>query len=146
MQVRIQQGGFDPWRELAAYQDAQVSLVGKHGATGVFVGTMRDMNASRRVSSMTLEHYPGMTEKHLNKISHEAHQRWRLLDSMLIHRVGPIQPDEPIVLVAVWSVHRHDALEACRYIIDELKTRAPFWKQEKTEAGLFWVEPGDSDT
>ncbi|HLE94240.1 MAG TPA: molybdenum cofactor biosynthesis protein MoaE, partial [Sulfuricaulis sp.] len=89
---------------------------------------------------MTLEHYPGMTEKHLQLIHDEAGQRWEILDALVIHRVGEIRPGEPIVLVAVWSAHRAAAFEACRYLIEELKTRAPFWKNEQHQATTHWVE------
>ncbi len=92
------------------------------------------------VSAMTLEHYPGMTEAYLGRIRDEAQRRWGLADSLILHRVGPLAPGEPIVLVACWAEHREAAFAACRYLIDELKTRAPFWKQEQTGAGLRWVE------
>lgn len=140
--VRIQKEPFDPWREVEAYGAARPEkLGGRTGATTVFVGSMRDFNAGETVSAMTLEHYPGMTERHLEKITSEAHTRWPILDSLIIHRYGPLVPNEPIVLVAVWSEHRDAAFAACRYLIDELKTRAPFWKQETTAAGARWVKP-----
>lgn len=141
MKIRIQETIFDPWAEISAYQASVPELASKHGATGVFVGTLRDTNAGRAVQAMTLEHYPAMTKKHLEKVCQEAGAQWQLLDSLVIHRVGKILPDEPIVLVACWAVHRADALSACRYIIDELKTRAPFWKLETTTEGQRWVEP-----
>lgn len=142
MAIRIQKDAFDPWREVAAYGEAHPDrLGGRSGATAVFVGSMRDFNAGETVSAMTLEHYPGMTERHLEKIAGEARTRWPILDSLIIHRYGPLVPNEPIVLVAVWSAHRDAAFAACRYLIDELKTRAPFWKQETTAAGARWVKP-----
>jgi molybdopterin synthase catalytic subunit len=101
---------------------------------------MRDFNQGQPVAAMTLEHYPGMTEGYLEKISAEARQRWPLLDTLVIHRVGPLTPAEPIVLVAAWSAHRADAFAACRYLIDELKTRAPFWKLEQLPDRERWVE------
>jgi molybdopterin synthase catalytic subunit len=101
---------------------------------------MRNLNEGEVVRSMTLEHYPGMTEKYLEKVSTEAAGRWAILDSLVVHRVGGLQPDDPIVVVAVWSAHRASAFDACRFIIDELKTRAPFWKQETTAHGQRWVE------
>jgi molybdopterin synthase catalytic subunit len=101
---------------------------------------MRNLNEGDEVRAMTLEHYPGMTEKYLEKVSVEAGARWSILDSLVVHRVGSLLPDDPIVVVAVWSVHRADAFDACRFIIDELKTRAPFWKQETTPNGQRWVE------
>ncbi len=140
--MELRSGPLDPWRELAAYPARRPSLRGRAGATAVFVGSMREFNRGRAVTAMTLEHYPGMTEKHLERLCAEARERWTLLDVLLIHRVGEIRPEEPIVLVAAWSAHRADALSACRYLIDELKTRAPFWKQEQTGAGRRWVEPG----
>ncbi|GMR17705.1 MAG: molybdopterin synthase catalytic subunit MoaE [Gammaproteobacteria bacterium] len=144
MNIRIQEAVFDPWAEISAYQAGSPELASKHGATGVFVGTLRDRNAGRAVQAMNLEHYPVMTEKHLEKVCQEAGAQWQLLDLLLIHRTGRILPDEPIVLVACWAVHRADALDACRYIIDELKTRAPFWKLETTSEGQRWVEPEQS--
>jgi molybdopterin synthase catalytic subunit len=141
MGVRVQAAAFDPWREVLTYQETQGDLAGKFGATTVFVGCLRDFNQGHPVAAMTLEHYPGMTEKHLERVSAEAGQRWEILDSLVIHRVGPLLPNDPIVLVAVWSTHRDTAFQACRYIIDELKTRAPFWKQEQTPDGQRWVVP-----
>ena len=145
MVVRVQKEAFDPWHEVAAYQASQPALVGKYGATTVFVGCLRDFNQGNVVAAMTLEHYPGMTERHLEKVSAEAAQRWEILHSLVIHRVGLLSPNDPIVLVAVWSAHRDAAFQACRYIIDELKTRAPFWKQESTPGGERWVVPEEQD-
>jgi molybdopterin synthase catalytic subunit len=143
MSIRVQRDRFDPWRELATYQEAHtLDWAGQYGATAVFVGSLRDFNQGQAVTSMTLEHYPGMTEAYLEKISVEACARWELLDTLVIHRFGPIQQGEPIVLVAVWSEHRDAAFAACRYLIDELKTRAPFWKQEITPDGPRWVDAG----
>ncbi len=145
MTSRVQKDGFDPWREVAAYQEARNrDWGGRYGATAVFVGSLRDFNQGHPVSGMTLEHYPGMTESYLEKISDEARARWELLDALVIHRYGPLLPGEPIVLVAVWSAHRDAAFAACRYLIDELKTRAPFWKQETTPGGVRWVEENKS--
>jgi molybdopterin synthase catalytic subunit len=145
MTIRVQKESFDPWRELAAHQEAHArDWVGRYGATAVFVGSLRDFNQGQAITSMTLEHYPGMTERYLEKISAEAGVRWELLDTLLIHRYGPLLPGEPIVLVAVWSAHRDAAFAACRYLIDELKTRAPFWKQETTPGGLRWVDESRS--
>jgi molybdopterin synthase catalytic subunit len=141
MLIKVQQAAFDPWKEVLTYQQAQPALAGKCGATTVFVGCLRDFNQGDRVAGMTLEHYPGMTERYLEKVSAEAAQQWKILDSLVIHRVGPLLPNDPIVLVAVWSAHRDAAFSACRYIIDELKTRAPFWKQESTPDGKRWVAP-----
>lgn len=141
MAIRVQKEAFDPWQELAAYQARSPVMAGRYGATAVFVGNLRDFNQGQSVAAMTLEHYPGMTEAYLEKISAEAGTRWELLDTLVIHRYGPLALGDPIVLVAVWSAHRDAAFAACRYLIDELKTRAPFWKHEVTSAGGRWVQP-----
>ena len=140
MEVRVITDPFDPLAEVSAYQQTHTELAGHFGGTAIFVGSMRDLNQGDEVQAMKLEHYPGMTEKHLEKVSLEAGQRWQILDSLVVHRVGELRPNDPIVLVAVWSKHRAEAFEACRYIIDELKTRAPFWKQETVSEGKRWVE------
>ena len=120
---------FDPWKETQHHQQTQLQS-GKYGATASFVGSMRDFNQGDDVTSMTLEHYPGMTEKYLEKICEEAQQRWDLLNCLIIHRVGEMHPNDPIVLTVVWSAHRKEAFDACRYLMEELKSRAPFWKKE----------------
>ncbi len=131
---------FDPWQQVQAYQSEKLSA-GQYGATAVFVGTMRDFNEGDDVNAMTLEHYPGMTESYLEKISAQAKDKWSLLDSLIVHRVGPLQPNDPIVLVAVWSAHRKDAFEASRWLMEELKSNAPFWKKETLKDGdTRWVE------
>ncbi len=140
MAIELRSEIFDVGAELRRYQDAVLRARGKYGATVTFIGTMRDFNEGDAVQGMTLEYYPGMTEKHLHAISDEARRRWDVLDTLIIHRVGKILPDEPIVLVAVWSAHRAAAFDACRYLIEELKTRAPFWKQERLPDGVRWVE------
>jgi molybdopterin synthase catalytic subunit len=140
MRVQITSRQLDPWAEVSAYQQAQPELAGQFGATALFVGTMRNLNEGEPVQAMSLEHYPGMTEKHLEKVCTEAAAHWSILDSLVVHRVGDLQPDDPIVLVAVWSAHRAAAFDACRYIIDELKTRAPFWKRETTAGGQRWLD------
>ncbi len=139
MKIRIIDGALDPLAEVSAYQRSHHELAGHFGATSIFIGTLRDMNQGKSVDAMTLEHYPGMTERHLTRVSQEAADRWDILDSLLLHRVGKMQPNDPIVLVAVWSSHRDEAFSACRYIIDELKTRAPFWKKERIKDGERWV-------
>jgi molybdopterin synthase catalytic subunit len=101
---------------------------------------MRDFNQDTSVQGMLLEHYPGMTENYLEKISREAVRRWDLMDSLIVHRVGELLPGEPIVLVAVWSAHRKAAFEASRYLMEELKSKAPFWKKEQLQEGTRWVE------
>ncbi len=131
MAVFIVQGDFNPWQEIQKYQNSIDSLAGKIGAACIFIGTMRDFNLGDSVKSMTLEHYPGMGEKQLEVIVVEAHQQWSILDSLVVHRVGDIVPKDAIVLVAVWSAHRGDAFDACRYIMEALKSRAPFWKKER---------------
>ncbi|MBL6987188.1 MAG: molybdenum cofactor biosynthesis protein MoaE [Methylobacter sp.] len=130
MGIKLCVEAFDPWQEIQAHQHSAKELSGKFGATSVFVGTMRDFNEGDTVEGMTLEHYPGMTEKQLEKIVAEALQEWPVIDALVVHRVGDILPNEPIVLVAVWSSHRGDAFDASRYIMEALKSRAPFWKKE----------------
>lgn len=139
MAVSLHPEPFDPWGLLAAHQASLPA--GRFGATAVFVGTMREFNEGDAVRGMTLEHYPGMTEKHLEGIIAEARARWPVDDCLIAHRVGPMEPGEPIVLTAVWSAHRKAAFEACRYLMEELKHRAPFWKHETLEGGeVRWVE------
>ncbi|MGA7799353.1 MAG: molybdenum cofactor biosynthesis protein MoaE [Gammaproteobacteria bacterium] len=140
MRVEIRDGPFDPWDALRRYQEELVDQVGRYGATAAFVGTMRDFSEGDAVQAMTLEHYPGMTEKFLEDISAQAAQRWDILDSLIIHRVGPLWPNEPIVLVAVWSAHRAAAFDASRFLMEELKSRAPFWKKETLATGERWVQ------
>jgi molybdopterin synthase catalytic subunit len=140
MAVEIRSQEFEPYQEVSAYQREVLRAAGKYGATAVFVGSMRDFNEGEEVRAMSLEHYPGMTEKYLEKISLEARQRWDLIDSLIIHRVGDLRPNDPIVLVAVWSAHRAAAFEASRYLMEELKSRAPFWKKEIFTEGSRWVE------
>jgi molybdopterin synthase catalytic subunit len=113
---------------------------GEYGASASFIGTMRDFNDGEPVHTMMLEHYPGMTEKHLERILAEAKRRWNILDALIVHRVGELQRGDPIVLVATWSAHRDAAFAACRYLIEELKTRAPFWKKEQRPTAARWVE------
>ncbi len=115
------------------------------GALASFLGLVRDLNDGASVSAMTLEHYPGMTEKALEAIVAEAKQRWNIYDALVIHRVGPLKPCDQIVLVAVSSAHRGEAFAACEFIMDYLKTRAPFWKKEDTPDGGRWVDARDSD-
>ncbi len=139
MSISLTSQAFDPWQSLAEYQAQQ--LAGKYGATAVFVGTMRDFNQGDGVVGMTLEHYPGMTEKQLASIVEQANQQWALLDILLIHRIGDVVPDDSLVLVAAWSAHRGDAFDACRFIMEALKKQAPFWKKERLASGeVRWVE------
>ena len=141
MPVRVQVQDFDVSRELAALRagDARV------GAVAAFVGTVRDVNDAADVATMTLEHYPGMTERALLAIVDEARSRWAIFDALVVHRVGELAPADQIVLVAVTSAHRGEAFAACEFIIDHLKTRAPFWKKEATPAGARWVDARTSD-
>ena len=128
MSIYIRDEVFDPWQEIQQYQHA---LPKNYGATSIFVGTMRDFNDGDTVKAMTLEHYAGMTEKQLAKIVTLAKQQWAIQDVLIVHRVGDILPNQPIVLVSVWSSHRGDAFDACRYIMEALKSQAPFWKKER---------------
>ncbi len=138
--IKIVEGVFDPWHEIQSYQNAAIAMVGQFGATSIFIGTMRDFNEGDGVKGMTLEHYPGMTERQLGKIIAEAGQQWPIIDTLVVHRVGDIFPNEPIVLVAIWTSHRGDAYDANRYIMEALKSRAPFWKKELlTSAQERWV-------
>ncbi len=118
---------------------------GDVGAIVSFVGLVRDVNEGDAVSTLTLEHYPGMTEKALQAIEDEAKKRWDILDSLIVHRVGTLQPQDQIVLVMVSSAHRGDAFQACEFMMDYLKTQAPFWKKEATSQGARWVEAKESD-
>lgn len=139
MKALISKTIFDPWQAVEAYQES-MGKPGQYGGTAVFVGTMRDFNEGEEVKGMELEYYPGMTEKYLEEISAQAEDKWPILDSLIVHRVGKILPDEPIVVVAAWSAHRAAAFDACRFLIDELKSKAPFWKKETLESGSKWVE------
>jgi molybdopterin synthase catalytic subunit len=140
VKIELRASPFDPLLELGFYQAGLSELQGQYGATAIFIGTMRDYNEQESVSRMTLEHYPGMTEQHLQRIVETAGREWPLLDALLIHRVGELRPNDPIVLVAVWSAHRAAAFAACQFIMEELKSKAPLWKREDTDAGARWVE------
>lgn len=141
MEIELRQTPFEPLVELSRYQAAvDERLHGQYGATAIFIGTMRDFNEGEAVRGMTLEHYPRMTERHLQRIVEQACADWSLLDALVIHRVGELQPNDPIVLVAVWSAHRAAAFAACQFIMEELKSKVPFWKREDTVAGSRWVE------
>ncbi len=140
MKIELRARSFDPLLEVGFYQSGLGELPGQCGATAIFIGTMRDFNEGEAVHRMMLEHYPGMTERHLQRIVEVAAREWPLLDALVIHRVGDLQPNDPIVLVAVWSAHRAAAFAACRFIMEELKSKAPFWKREETASGPRWVE------
>jgi molybdopterin synthase catalytic subunit len=139
MKIEIRSEAFNPWNELQDYQ-AQMQKAGQFGAMSCFIGSMRDFNEGDKVTEMQLEHYPGMTEKHLTEICEQAKSKWELVDMLVIHRVGEINIGESIVLVCVWSAHRAAAFDACRFIMEDLKSKAPFWKQETLEQGKRWVE------
>lgn len=141
MTVRVQEADFDLGAELTALRanDARV------GALASFLGLVRDMNDGTSVAEMTLEHYPGMTEKALEAIVADARGRWDIYDALVIHRVGPLKPCDQIVLVAVTSAHRGEAFAACEFIMDYLKTQAPFWKKEATPEGSRWVDARETD-
>lgn len=140
MKTELREQPFDPWRELYAYQETASTLQGKYGATSVFVGTMRDFNVSEKITAMYLEHYPEMTSRYLDKITEVAKERWDILDALVLHRVGNISPADTIVLISVWSTHRNEAFDANRYILEELKHRAPFWKKETlSDNSQRWV-------
>ena len=141
MSVRIQEHDFDVSSELAALRAGDKRV----GAVATFVGVVRDLNDAAQVSTLTLEHYPGMTEKALAQIVDDAKQRWDIYDALVIHRVGPLRPSDQIVLVAVTSAHRGESFAACQFIMDYLKTRAPFWKKEETPEGERWIEARASD-
>ena len=141
MAVRVQQNDFDPGEELQRLAQDNTNI----GGITSFLGLVRDMADDEVITSMTLEHYPGMTEKQLLKIELEARRRWPLDESLIIHRYGTLLPGDRIVLVACASSHREAAFEACNFLIDWLKTKAPFWKLESTSRGNKWVSAKASD-
>lgn len=141
MTVRVQTEDFDLSAEIAALraENAQV------GAVVAFVGTVRDLNDGEDISAMELEHYPGMTEKALEAIAEDAERRWPGARVLIVHRVGKLYPRDQIVLAAATSAHRHDAFDVCAFVMDYLKTQAPFWKKEATPSGERWVDARVSD-
>lgn len=140
-QIRVQAEDFDLNAEMTQMRQGKPSI----GALVSFVGVVRDMNEGQTVQAMELEHYPGMTEKSLEQIVQQAQQRWELIDVLVIHRVGPLMPLDQIVLVIVASRHRGEAFAACEFIMDYLKTQAPFWKKEQTPEGARWVDARETD-
>ena len=144
MRILVSNSPIDPWQLVQAHQDAGAMGKGDFGATAVFVGTMRDFNEGEPVQSLWLEHYEGMTQRHLERIASEAKSRWPLLDMLIAHRIGRLTPGDPIVVIAVWSAHRAAAFDACRYIMEDLKSRAPFWKKEEISGASRWVEKNTS--
>jgi molybdopterin synthase catalytic subunit len=141
MTVRVQTEDFDAGFEINQLRSARKDV----GAVVSFIGQVRDINEGDEVSQLTLEHYPGMTEKSLEAIITQAKTRWSIMDVLIIHRVGTLQPCDQIVLVAVSGAHRGEAFSACEYVMDYLKTEAPFWKKEATPSGERWVEAKTSD-
>lgn len=141
MPIRIQEGDFNLSAEIAALRKGDPRV----GAVVTFLGTVRDMNDGSSVKGMTLEHYPGMTEKALQDILDQAKARWDIYQSLVIHRVGSLLPEDQIVMVAVTSAHRGEAFAACEFIMDYLKTAAPFWKKEDTPEGGRWVDARVTD-
>jgi molybdopterin synthase catalytic subunit len=141
VKISVQREDFDSGAEIEALARGKASV----GAVAAFVGLVRDVNDGAAVGRMTLEHYPGMTEKAIAAIVEEARGRWEVIDCTVIHRIGELQPTDRIVLVVVASGHRGDAFAACEFIMDYLKTRAPFWKKEATPGGARWVEARGSD-
>ena len=141
MTVLVQEADFDVGVVLRAFREGDARI----GAVASFLGLVRDLNDGSSVSAMVLEHYPGMTEKALAEIVAEARSRWDIFDALVIHRIGPLMPCDQIVFVAVSSAHRGEAFAACEFIMDYLKTRAPFWKCETTPEGARWVDARDSD-
>jgi molybdopterin synthase catalytic subunit len=139
--IRVQTEDFDAGAEMRRLREGQPRV----GAIASFVGVCRDLNEGDSVATMTLEHYPGMTEKALARIVETACGRWDLQDVTVVHRVGEMRPTDQIVLVVVASAHRGDAFAACEFIMDYLKTQAPFWKKERTPAGERWVDARTTD-
>jgi len=144
--VRVQEAAFDPGAEINAFLARNTNS----GGVATFIGQMRDFRGTSRdggekIAAMTLEHYPGMAEKEFEALLADAQKRWRLDDALIVHRHGTLHPGEAIVLVVTASAHREDALAACEFLIDWLKTKAPFWKKETSGTGAAWVEARTSD-
>jgi molybdopterin synthase catalytic subunit len=142
MSVRVQIEDFDVSQEMLALRQKNPKV----GAVASFVGVVRDLNDGDSVSALTLEHYPGMTERSLEEIVSEAKARWNIYDALIIHRVGTLLPLDQIVLVLVTSAHRGESFKACEFLMDYLKTRAPFWKKEQTSSGERWVDARVTDS
>jgi len=141
MAVSVQTEDFDAGLEISRLRNARKDT----GAVVSFIGLVRDLNEGDQVLQLTLEHYPGMTEKALEAIVSQAQNRWAIFDAIVIHRVGTLQATEQIVLVAVSSAHRSEAFKACEFIMDYLKTEAPFWKKERTQSGERWLDAKSTD-
>ena len=141
MNVRVQAEDFDVGAEIARLRQGRADI----GAVATFIGLVRDTNEGADVAAMTLEHYPGMTEKALQDIVDQAKSRWDIYDALVIHRIGTLRASDQIVFVAVTGAHRGEAFAACEFIMDYLKTEAPFWKKEQTAQGERWVDARNSD-
>lgn len=141
MTVRVQREDFDAGAEIARLRGNDPKI----GAVASFVGVARDVNEGEAVATLALEHYPGMTERALEDICAQARRRWNIIDVLVVHRIGELKPTDQIVLVVVTSAHRGDAFAACEFVMDYLKTEAPFWKKEATAAGARWVDARDGD-
>ena len=141
MKIEIITEQFDPWELLVDYKKNQLQNYSKIGASSIFLGTMRDFNDEEDIKTMELEHYPGMTEKYLTKLVNDSIKKFKIIDGLVVHRVGLLKPTDPIVLVATWSEHRDNAFNATREIMESLKSEAPFWKKETTNNGFRWVKP-----
>ena len=139
--IRVQSEDFDIGDEIAIISNQKKNI----GGICSFTGLVREFDLNNKIQTMTLEHYPGMTEKQLDKIEKEANNRWELSDSLIIHRYGRLKPKDKIVLVVTASAHRKAAFESCEFLMDWLKTKAPFWKMEETESGSNWVAAKSSD-
>ena len=147
MHIELRDQCFDPWAEVTAFRDRMLSA-GQYGACAVFVGTMRDYNDGDRVRSMYLEHYPGMTETQLESLVNSSCKTYNLMEALVVHRIGSVNPGEDIVLVAVWSAHRKASFDACREIMEALKSTAPFWKKETLDdqTSKRWVRGNTTDS
>ena len=141
MTVRVQEADFDCGIEIAQLRKGNPKI----GAIASFIGVVRDINEGDEIGTLTLEHYPGMTEKALEDIVNQARGRWDIYDALIVHRVGKMLPLDQIVLVVVTSAHRGEAFAACEFLMDYLKTQAPFWKKEETAQGTRWVDTRASD-
>ena len=147
MKIEIINEKFDPWQSLVDYKKNDLQNDPRIGASSVFLGTMRDFNEDSDVTGMELQHYPGMTEKYLEDIVNNAIKKYKIIDGLVMHRVGFLEPTDPIVIVATWSEHRDNAFNATRDIMESLKSEAPFWKKESTDKGFRWAQPSNnSDT
>ena len=140
--IKVQEEDFDVGAEIGRLTQGNRQV----GGLACFVGLVRDLSGDDRITAMTLEHYPGMTERQLEKIEAEARSRWPLQEVLIIHRFGRLEPGDRIVMVATASAHREASLESCQFLIDWLKTKAPFWKLEDTESGSNWVAAKEGDT